>query len=316
LSETSRARGFLIGLTGCAYAIVPILAWIVGLSVDLRGFTQLVAAALVFLLVLGPLCHWRRIPSLKCIVECTGMGLLLTAPLVVSTYVAFALNLPLQDQQLLQLDRRLGIDWLSLIAFFDTNPLLAKSLTLAYQTFHHQLLFLPMVLSLYGQRARAYQVVGTYGFICVIASIITIWYPALGTYTDFAVNPHDLKNINGMLGVEYVPQILAVRDDPHFILQLQHASGIISFPSVHAAVAVLCSWGAWTIRWIRFPMIFLNTLMLLSAITEGGHYVVDLVAGIGVAAFSIALVLYVSRSGSVQFYHDQFQGKRIVDFVP
>jgi len=119
-----------------------------------------------------------------------------------------------------------------------------------------------------------------------------------------------------MLGVEYVPQILAVRDDPHFILQLQHASGIISFPSVHAAVAVLCSWGAWTIRWIRFPMIFLNTLMLLSAITEGGHYVVDLVAGIGVAAFSIALVLYVSRSGSVQFYHDQFQGKRIVDFVP
>jgi len=316
MSETSRARHFLIGLTGCAYAIVPILVWIVGLSVDLRGFSKPVAAALVFLLVLGPLCHWRRIPSLKCIVECIGLGLLLTAPLVVSTYVAFSLRLPLQDQQLLQLDRRLGIDWLNLIAFFDTHPLLAKSLTLAYGTFHDQLLFLPMVLSLCGHRARAYQVVGTYGLICVIASIITIWYPALGTYTDFGVNPHDLKNIDGMLGVEYVPQILAVRDDPHFILQLQHVSGIISFPSVHAAVAVLCSWGAWTIRWIRFPMIFLNTMMVLSAITEGGHYVVDLVAGIGVAGFSIALVLFISRSGSAQFYHGQFQGKRVVDLVP
>ncbi|MGO6996060.1 hypothetical protein [Rhizobium leguminosarum] len=117
MSETSKARAFLIGLTGCACAIVPILAWLVGLSVDPRGFTQLSTVALIFLLGFGLLCHWRGIPSLLCIVECTGMGLLLTSPLVVSTYVAFALNMPLQDQQLLQLDRLLGIDWLSLIAF-------------------------------------------------------------------------------------------------------------------------------------------------------------------------------------------------------
>ncbi|MBY3074732.1 phosphatase PAP2 family protein [Rhizobium laguerreae] len=307
MSETSKARAFLIGLTGCAYAIVPILAWLVGLSVDPRGFTQLSAGAMIFLLGFGLLCHWRGIPSLLCIVECTGMGLLLTSPLVVSTYIAFALKLPLQDQQLLQLDRLLGIDWLSLIAFFDAHPLLAKSLMTAYQTFHYQLLFLPVVLSLCGHRSRAYQVVGTYGLICVIASIITIWYPALGTYTDFSLRPGDLKNINGILGVEYVPQIVAVRNDPNFVLQLEHASGIISFPSVHAAVAVLCSWGAWTIRWIRFPMIFLNVLMLLAAITEGGHYVVDLVAGIGVAGFSMASVLYISRSGNVQFYRSQSQ---------
>ncbi|MDR9772137.1 phosphatase PAP2 family protein [Rhizobium hidalgonense] len=306
MTETSRARAFLIGLTGFVYAIVPILAWLVGLSVDPRGFAQLSTVALIFLLGFGLLCHWRGIPSLLCIVECTGFGLLLTSPLVVSTYIAFALKLPLQDQQLLQLDRFLGIDWMSLIAFFDAHPLLAKSLMLAYQAFHYQLLFLPIVLSLCGHRSRAYQVVGTYGLICVIASIITIWYPALGTYTDFSLRPGDLKNINGILGVEYVPQILAVRDDPNFVLQLEHASGIISFPSVHAAVAVLCSWGAWAIRWIRFPMMLLNTLMLLAAITEGGHYVVDLVAGIGVAGFSIASVLYISRSGSVQFYRSQF----------
>ncbi|MGV1836902.1 phosphatase PAP2 family protein [Rhizobium rhizogenes] len=316
MSETSRARYFLFGLTGCAYVIVPILAWLVGLSIDPKGFAQLIVAAMVFLLVFAPLCHWRGIPSLKCIVECVGIGLLLTSPLVVSTYVAFALKLPLQDQQLLQLDQHLGIEWLRLISFIDTHPLLAQSLTFAYHTFRHQLLFLPVVLSLYGHRARAYQIVGTYGLICFIASIITIWYPALGTYTDFAVSPYDLKNINGMLGVEYVPQIIAVRNDPHFVLQLEHASGIISFPSVHAAVAVLCGWGAWTIRWIRFPMIFLNTLMLLSAITEGGHYVVDLVAGIGVAGFSIALVLYISRSGGLRSYHGQFQGKSLVDPVP
>ncbi|MGY3611537.1 phosphatase PAP2 family protein, partial [Bradyrhizobium sp. Lot11] len=129
---------------------------------------------------------------------------------MISTYVAFALKMPLQDQQLLQLDRVLGIDWPRLISFVDTHPLLAKSLMLAYQAFHYQLLFLPVVLSLCGDRSRAYQVVATYGLICVIARVITIWYPALGTYTDFSLRPGDLKNINGMLGVEYVPQIMAV----------------------------------------------------------------------------------------------------------
>ncbi|WP_245274088.1 hypothetical protein [Rhizobium leguminosarum] len=110
MTEASRARAFLMGLTGCAYALVPILAWLVGLSVDPRGFTQLSTVALIFLLGFGLLCHWRRIPSLLCIVECTGIGLLLTSPLVVSTYVAFALKLPLQDQKLLQLDRLIGVD--------------------------------------------------------------------------------------------------------------------------------------------------------------------------------------------------------------
>ncbi len=139
MSETARARQFLIGLTGCAYIVVPVLAWVVGLSVDLRGFAEVILAAMVFLLVFAPLCHWRRIPSLKCIVECAGIGLLITAPLIVSAYTAFALDLPLQDQQLLELDRRLGIDWVSLIAFIDSTALLAKSLTFAYHTFHHQL---------------------------------------------------------------------------------------------------------------------------------------------------------------------------------
>ncbi|WP_245309740.1 phosphatase PAP2 family protein [Rhizobium sp. R339] len=261
---------------------------------------------MIFLLGFGLLCHWRKIPSLICIVECTGLGLLLTSPLVISTYVAFALNMPLQDQQLLQLDRNLGIDWLSMISFFDAHPLLSKSLMFSYQAFHYQLLFLPVLLSLCGHQSRAYQVVGTYGLICVIASIITIWYPALGTYTDFSLRPGDLKNINGILGVEYVPQILAVRNDPNFVLQLEHVSGIISFPSVHAAVAILCIWGAWTVRWTRLPMIFLNSLMLLAAITEGGHYVADLVAGIGVAGFSISSVTYISRGGRISFYRSQF----------
>ncbi len=106
-----------------------------------------------------------------------------------------------------------------------------------------------------------------------------------------------------MLGVEYVPQILAVRDDPNFVLRLEQVSGIISFPSVHAAVAVLCSWAAWPIRWIRFPLILWNTLMMLSAITEGGHYIVDIIAGIGVAGFSIAVVLNHSRNGRLQLFH-------------
>lgn len=298
MSETSRARSFLISLTVVCCASTLILVHMVGLKVDPAGFMKLGCFSLGFWAFFSLLCYWRKIPSLRSAAETIGFGFALTGPLVMLTYVAATANQPLQDQHLMLMDRYLGIDYRELIAAIDAHAMLAQTLTFAYQTFAFQLLLIPAVLSMLGRAARAYQMMGAYGLICVFASIISIWYPALGTYSAFSVDTHQFKNINGSLGIEFAKQLVAVRDDPNFILRLESASGIISFPSVHAAVAVLCAWAAWEIKWIRWPFVLLNVLMICSAITEGAHYIVDLIAGIGVAGLAIALVLYVTRSHS------------------
>ncbi|AYG70170.1 MULTISPECIES: phosphatase PAP2 family protein [unclassified Rhizobium] len=296
MSEIIRARRLLIGLVAACYVSVLILVPVVGLSVDVGSFAPLAGYSLGIFVIVGVLCRWRKIHFLQAAVENVSLGAALTGPLVILAYVAALSDFPLQDHRLIAMDRALGIDWATLIRAVDMRALLAATLTLVYRLFGVQLVLLPVLLSLSGRSARAYQMMAGYGLICILSSIISIWYPAVGTYTAFTVDLHHLRNLSGSLGTEFVPQLLAVRNDPNFVLRLGQASGIISFPSVHAAVAVLCAWAMWTNRLMRWPFLMLNLLMICSAITEGGHYVVDLIAGAGLSGFVIASVLYVTRS--------------------
>ncbi|MDE1991712.1 MAG: phosphatase PAP2 family protein [Rhizobiaceae bacterium] len=295
MSETSRARYFLMGLVLACYPSALVLARAVGLKIDPMEFIKFSAFALAVVAVFSPICSWRKIPSLRSVVEAIGFGMLMTGPIIVMAYVAAMANQPLQDQRLIAMDQNLGIDWHALIAFIDAHAMLAQTLWIAYRTFGMQLILLPVVLGVSGQSARAYQMMAAYGLICIFANIISIWYPALGTYTALSIDIHQFKNIDGSLGVDFPAQLLAVRNDPNFVLDRGHVSGIISFPSVHAAVAILCAWAAWPMKLFRWPVLILNVLMLSSAVPEGAHYVVDLISGIGVAGFVVALVLCVTR---------------------
>lgn len=296
MSEMNRARSLLIGLVVACYASVFVLVPVVHLSVDVGGFARLTAYSFGSLIIFGALCHWRKIPSLQATIESVSLGLAMTGPLVILAYVAATIDLPLQDQRLIAMDLALGINWASLIQEIDSSAILVRVLMLAYQAFQIQLLLIPALLSISGQPARAYQMMTAYGLICILASIISIWYPAVGTYAAFSVDLANLKNLSGTLGTEFVPQLLAVRSDPNFTLHLSQASGIISFPSVHAAVAVLCGWAMWTKSWMRWPFVVLNALVWCSAVTEGGHYIVDLISGTGLSGFAIASVLCATRS--------------------
>jgi membrane-associated phospholipid phosphatase len=78
-----------------------------------------------------------------------------------------------------------------------------------------------------------------------------------------------------------------------------NASGIVTMPSGHAAGAFLCAWAAWDMKLLRIPLLLLNVLMAVAAISHGGHYLVDILAGGMVAALSIALASYISKSAAM-----------------
>lgn len=295
MTEISKARYFLFGFTAAIYVAVWILIYLVGLKVDSTKFLASAASSLICVASFNRLLRDPQLQYLRSVVETVGLGIALTGPLIILTYLAALTNYPLQDQRLMQMDQNLGIDWMALTAAVDAHPIFARVLTPTYNSFAFQLLLLPALLSMARQTARAYQMVAAYGFICVFASFISIWYPALGTYAALSIDISQFKNIDASWGVTSVDQMMAVRTDPGFVLRLDQASGIITFPSVHAAVAILCAWATWPLKLVRFPLIILNIFMFFSAIIVGGHYVVDLVSGIGITGFAIALVLYVTR---------------------
>ena len=57
--------------------------------------------------------------------------MLITALMTPLTYVAGAANFPLQDANLLAIDRALGLDWLGYVEFVNDRPLLATWLATA-----------------------------------------------------------------------------------------------------------------------------------------------------------------------------------------
>lgn len=240
-------------------------------------------------------CWKRNLLRLAPALEGVFLGIVMTTPTLIASYMAASAGLPLMDDALVRADEALGFDWRAFIEFIDARPLLADTLAKAYSSFAFQLLLLPFILAATARFARVYVMILSYGVIVFTACIVSIWFPALGTYVVYGVAPDHLQNINAHYGFAFLTDFNAVREQPEFALTLLNASGIITFPSVHAAGAFLCAWAAWDLKAIRYPLAAWNMLMAASAISHANHYLVDVVAGVAIAALSIASVKQTLR---------------------
>lgn len=283
-----------------AAALLAMLALppLTGFSVDFGSFQ----AAFVLAAVLGaflPYAHWRKLTPMVPALESMALGMALTPAVIALTYVAMRFNLPLADGLLIRADEALGLDWPAFIHWIDSSALAADVLFYAYMLFGPELILLPALLCWAGLPLRAYQVTLGWLLIGVLASVITSMFPSIAAYAGHGMTQNDLGNINIWLGTGFLDSFHAVRTDADFTLAVTNASGIVSFPSIHAGAAVLCTWAAWPSRWLRYPVLFLNALMLLAAIPYGAHYFVDIIAGCTVAAVVIAVMNRIaSKAGA------------------
>jgi membrane-associated phospholipid phosphatase len=233
--------------------------------------------------------------ALRSTLELAAVAPLLAVPIMVVTYCAMRLNMPIADEYLRAGDRLLGFDWPAMMRFVDSSPVLELLLQKGYVAFTPQALLLPMLLSLVRREARAYQFTFAFLLLGALASIISIFFPSLGAYVAYSFDGSTLRLIDPDYGNRFLESFNGVRQDADFTLSAGNAAGIITFPSVHAGAAVLCAWAAWPSQALRYPVLALNGMMFASALTHGGHFLIDLFAGAGVAALCIRLAVSVCR---------------------
>ncbi|MDP9589755.1 UNVERIFIED_ORG: membrane-associated phospholipid phosphatase [Shinella zoogloeoides] len=296
--ELNRARIALFmvtALAGCGLLFLPFTKLVLD-----RGPISGILPSLLFIFGLGVYLHKRGMLVLRGLMEVLGCAVVISYAGIVWSYVAISLDHPLADTYLIALDRSIGFDWLSFVAVIDRIPWLDSALFAAYQSFMYQLLVIPLFLVASGLAVRGYMLVAGFGLLCMAASVISVWFPAVGAHVALAVDPASLKHLNPHFGYAFLDQFHSVRNDTTFLLTMNKAAGILTFPSVHAGAAFLCGWAAWKSKILRFPVGFLNIAMAMSAISHGSHYLVDVIAGILLSA-SIVLILDGLVSPSIRF---------------
>jgi hypothetical protein len=228
-------------------------------------------------------------------VVCDSVALLSAYTLVaaISTYLATVIGagVPLWDGRFLSADRALGFDWRDYLAWLDAHPHLGALLDASYRSALWQVAAVILVLGGFGHVRRLQGFVLALQLsllVCIVAPAVT---PALGAYAALHIDPvRDHPHIPLTLMNGAVPQILQLRGASPLI-RVEDIQGIVVFPSFHTVLALLFAWAFWPVRVLRPVALLLNACMLAATPLSGGHYLVDLGAGVALGVGSLVVAI-------------------------
>lgn len=261
---------------------------VVGLSFD---WTSAVLPGLACLGLCAVAAFYRYVrPDERLATSMTSVAQLVafTAAAGPLSYAVASTGGPFWDRALLSWDRMLGLDWSAYLALVDARPRLGLAFTLAYQSIMPQMVVAVIVLGFSG-RLVACRTFVLAAILAGLASIvISALMPAMAMFVHLGLRPSAYPNLDPAAAFVHVADLNGLRDGTLRIVNLDRLQGIITFPSYHAALAVIFAWAFWQSPWTRWPGLGLNLAMIAATPIDGGHYFVDVIAGCGIAAVSIA----------------------------
>jgi hypothetical protein len=262
-----------------SYLIVFAIAAIYGLS----GYANAVSPA-------------RRSPKVAFTLTAIAQMMLVISVMTSITYIATAANLPLTDTTLLAVDRALGLDFRGYLSFINDRMWLIYILSAGYRAIAWPVWVIVIALPLAGYHQRAGEFILTFMLALIATTCISTLIPATGIYGTMGLVAADYPNIEPQSYYNGMHEIPALRDGSLRVLDLFYLDGVLTFPSFHAISAVLYAWALWPVRWLRPLNIFCNAAMMVATPVGGGHYFIDVIAGIAVALAAIYTARHISRT--------------------
>lgn len=281
--------------------VLWLLAFLAGMDAALLAFSDFQVAPRTVLLVLGVsllalaltwLYGLRRPEPRIAGMAWSGARLVLFLLLagLWDTFLTGLYPLPWRDGALAAADHWLGLHWLPMYVWLHAHPLLLQASWVFYGSLGAELLVLLFLLnhrSLFGDSDEFFWGIALTALATIVIGILL---PAAGTFVHYHL---PIAQHTG-----YVAQMAALRDGALRDIHVSQGQGLVTFPSFHASLACLCAYAARHLRrWWPFILLW-NLLVIASAPADGGHYFVDILAGILLALAMIALIRRL-RSGPV-----------------
>lgn len=217
------------------------------------------------------------------------------------SYVAASAAFPLWDVDLAALDHRLGMEWTAWLAAMNAVPLLHAILAGAYASFAVQTTAIVIVLAIAGQSLRLRVFVLSFMLLTLVTIAVSTVMPAQGVWGHLHLTALDSPAIVPITRDLPLPVFFGLRDGSFRHLVAEGAEGIISFPSLHAALGLLFILALWPVRFIGWIAVLLNLAMIAATPVDGSHYFSDVAAGLALAALSwMAVSRMLARIGSTR----------------
>lgn len=294
-SDVLRAGSRLVWMLIAAMAFAAATAcWAAGLSITWQTFPTIPAVIAGCAAVTLFYRFFRPDPGILYATELITQILLIIFLGELLAYDAAAAGLPYRDAELLAADRWLGCNLQAYLGFVDSRPWLARLSLVAYMTMLWQAPIVFAILSLAGRVERLQDFAVSLIVSLEVTIVIFALFPARGWYGYLHIDPTAFPHLTFF--ATFVSHLEDVRGGVLRAIPIDDIRGVISFPSYHAAAAVLAVWALWPIRFIRWPLLILNVLMIASTPIEGTHYFVDVIGGIAVSACSVLVVVWTRHA--------------------
>lgn len=285
-------RAFIVGAWNDLASVIPISAVLLTLALAAVAVTFSVATNLSFahfpdltvvfvaILTLDVVC--RLVPrsaivrAISLVLYCLLYLSLTSFVGILAAYATQRLALPLQDQLFAAGDRALAIDWIGFVHWVDDRPALAAALRYAYDTMGMQII-LPAAAFAFMDRIEDLRI---YLLAFVLALVVTTiggaLLPAESPYAMVDSAAFHTLGFNGQTPLEHLRQL---RTEGPLVINSHSLGGILCLPSFHAVVAVLTPLSLRNQKALFYPLALLCAATLVGAVTEGGHYVMDIIVG-------------------------------------
>jgi hypothetical protein len=202
-------------------------------------------------------------------------ALIAQTALTASTY-----TYPLRDMLWRHLDERLGFSLPAIVGFAARHPVLDNVLGHSYGMVHPIVLCAIFLPALLGKRIAAERFLLSNALAFVLALPCMVFLPAVGPWVAWNLVPNHAQFLCG-------EGIRMLREGSISSSALFGAT--VCLPSFHVFWGVVSAYALQPFRWLRVPAILLAALIVISTLTTGWHYGVDVIVGIVLAAVCIAI---------------------------
>lgn len=280
----------LLLLLVAAVAIIDGVWAVLGhFSVDVTGYLKLALISAGLFAGAGFYSRLRPDPRLAAMLFGAGFLCAFSASASVLNYFLLTIAGTPIDPLLASADRMLGFDWRKMMIGTASYPLLNDIFFRVYNLVLPQMAILLVALAWTGRIEQVYRYCLAVGAGALIAMAIWTVMPSAGANAVYTLPAWVENRLTLSLTTQYGRELLALLHSGPGYITPADMRGLIGFPSYHGVLALLLIWFARPMRWLFWPYLVINMIVLISTPIQGGHHLVDVLAAFPVTALSLAL---------------------------